>query len=170
MAKWLEFAQTMQGIYIDVQQFLEKDAKGKMYCWHCEKITRSFPPSVLRKPRNKNDYMLVPPRWLKVTSFCAECGWMFKRHSIPAAVKREVSRLDRDECVYCSAKGRRGEPLEYDHVKPQILGGKATTENIVLACYDCNISKGGKEKWHKPQFGRFRSEASRAAVERIHRS
>jgi len=57
--------------------------------------------------------------------------------TIPAHVKREVWKRDAGRCTFKNATGRqcactRG--LEYDHVKPVVLGGEATCENLRLLC------------------------------------
>ena len=57
--------------------------------------------------------------------------------TIPAHVKRDFWKRDGGRCTFKSATGRqcactRG--LEYDHVKPVVLGGQATTENVRLLC------------------------------------
>jgi len=57
--------------------------------------------------------------------------------TIPAHVKREVWQRDGGRCTFKSATGRRCEctrGLEYDHVKPVVLGGEATCENLRLLC------------------------------------
>jgi hypothetical protein len=57
--------------------------------------------------------------------------------TIPAAVKRFVWRRDRGTCTFRGPEGRRCTArtyLEYDHVIPLTLGGRATVENIRLLC------------------------------------
>lgn len=56
---------------------------------------------------------------------------------IPAHVKREVWKRDGAQCTFRNARGqrctcRRG--LEFDHVRPVALGGKATLDNVRLLC------------------------------------
>ena len=34
--------------------------------------------------------------------------------------------------------------MTYDHIIPKARGGETTWENIVTACYDCNMKKGGR--------------------------
>ena len=58
------------------------------------------------------------------------------RH-IPAHVKRAVRARDKDQCTYVSRAGRRcteRSRLEYDHVVPFALGGRATVDNIRQRC------------------------------------
>ena len=62
------------------------------------------------------------------------------RH-IPAAVKRAVYVRDSGQCAYTSPEGRRcGQRgfLEFHHVQPYAVGGKATVENISLRCRQHN--------------------------------
>jgi 5-methylcytosine-specific restriction endonuclease McrA len=54
-------------------------------------------------------------------------------------------------CAYCAA------PLALDratldHVVPRRLGGGTSVENVVVACYACNVLKGGR-----PPFDFFRA-------------
>jgi 5-methylcytosine-specific restriction endonuclease McrA len=58
------------------------------------------------------------------------------RH-IPAAVRRAVSNRDRGRCAFLGSGGRRCDArrfLEFHHVKPFAVGGKATVDNIQLRC------------------------------------
>jgi hypothetical protein len=57
------------------------------------------------------------------------------RH-IPAAVKREVWKRDRGQCVFVGTNGRCAETgfLEFHHVVPYADGGEATVQNIELRC------------------------------------
>jgi 5-methylcytosine-specific restriction endonuclease McrA len=75
------------------------------------------------------------------------------RH-IPAAVKRAVWRRDGGRCAFTAGNGRRCSsrgPLEYHHVEPYVLGGKATIGNIALRCRAHNEYEG------ELQFGRRRA-------------
>jgi hypothetical protein len=58
------------------------------------------------------------------------------RH-IPAAVKRIVWVRDRGQCAFVATSGRPCESrrnLEFHHVDPYAVGGKATSENVQLRC------------------------------------
>jgi 5-methylcytosine-specific restriction endonuclease McrA len=47
--------------------------------------------------------------------------------------------LDRDKtCVYCGSSS----VLTFDHIRPKQIGGSNSKNNIVLACYNCNIKRG----------------------------
>lgn len=58
----------------------------------------------------------------------------------PAFTRFNVFLRDRFSCQYC---GTRGE-LTFDHLVPRSRGGQTTWENVVTACSDCNVRKGGK--------------------------
>jgi 5-methylcytosine-specific restriction endonuclease McrA len=49
-------------------------------------------------------------------------------------------------CAYC-AEPLRLEGATLDHVVPRRLGGDTTAENLVVACYDCNVLKGGRSPY-----------------------
>src|SRR6185503_7271750 len=58
------------------------------------------------------------------------------RH-IPAAVKRAVWLRDGGRCRFVARGGRQCSAqgfLEFHHVRPYAVGGKATAENIELRC------------------------------------
>ena len=53
--------------------------------------------------------------------------------------------FERDDyrCQYCGKKFPTPE-LSLDHVIPRRLGGRSNWENIVCACTQCNVKKGGR--------------------------
>jgi 5-methylcytosine-specific restriction endonuclease McrA len=55
--------------------------------------------------------------------------------------KQEVFRRDNYTCQYCGSNQRQ---LTLDHVKPRMLGGAHSWENLVAACRQCNHKKGGR--------------------------
>ncbi len=57
--------------------------------------------------------------------------------------RRNIYARDGNCCQYCGRKFPTTE-LSLDHVVPKSMGGKATWENIVCACINCNIKKGGR--------------------------
>ena len=67
------------------------------------------------------------------------------RH-IPAAVRREVVRRDEYQCAFQAGNGRRcaarGQ-LEFHHLVPYALGGRAVVENISLRCRAHNAHEAG---------------------------
>jgi 5-methylcytosine-specific restriction endonuclease McrA len=66
------------------------------------------------------------------------------RH-IPAEVKRAVWLRDQGRCAFKGTDGHRCRArgmLEFHHVEPYTLGGKATIENIALRCRTHNAYEG----------------------------
>lgn len=57
--------------------------------------------------------------------------------------RRNVLARDEHTCQYC---GRRfpAHHLSLDHVIPRSRGGTTTWDNVVCACLECNIQKGGR--------------------------
>lgn len=50
---------------------------------------------------------------------------------------------DHFTCAYCGER-KETEFLTFDHVLPKSQGGRTNWENIVTACYDCNMAKGNR--------------------------
>lgn len=57
--------------------------------------------------------------------------------------RRNIYARDQNQCQYCGKKFSTSD-LSLDHVIPRSQGGKASWNNIVCACLDCNIKKGGR--------------------------
>jgi 5-methylcytosine-specific restriction endonuclease McrA len=57
--------------------------------------------------------------------------------------RRNIFARDGNQCQYCGKKHPMSE-LSLDHVVPRSQGGRTTWENIVCACVDCNVRKGGR--------------------------
>lgn len=57
--------------------------------------------------------------------------------------RRNIFARDNNQCQYCGRKFVLSE-LSLDHVMPRSQGGATTWENIVCACVDCNVRKGGR--------------------------
>jgi hypothetical protein len=60
---------------------------------------------------------------------------------VPADVKQAVFLRDRGRCAFTGSQGHRcGERgfLEFHHVKPYAVGGKATVQNLELRCRSHN--------------------------------
>ena len=66
-----------------------------------------------------------------------------RSRTIPPSLRFEVFRRDRFTCVYCGATGL-GVKLTADHKVPFSKGGETNYENLVTACWECNIGKGAK--------------------------
>lgn len=46
------------------------------------------------------------------------------------------------QCAYC---GKKGTPLEIEHIKPRSKGGSNRVSNLTLACHACNQRKGNQD-------------------------
>lgn len=57
--------------------------------------------------------------------------------------RRNIFARDHNQCQYCGKKFSTQE-LSLDHVIPRSQGGGTSWENIVCACVDCNVRKGGR--------------------------
>ncbi len=57
--------------------------------------------------------------------------------------RRNIFARDSNQCQYCGKRFPTSE-LSLDHVVPRSQGGQTTWENIVCACVDCNVRKGGR--------------------------
>ena len=57
--------------------------------------------------------------------------------------RRNIFARDGNRCQYCGRKFPTTE-LSLDHVVPRSQGGQSTWTNIVCACLDCNVRKGGR--------------------------
>jgi len=57
--------------------------------------------------------------------------------------RRNLFARDGNRCQYCGKKFPTSE-LSLDHVIPRRLGGQSTWENVVCACTQCNVRKGGR--------------------------
>jgi 5-methylcytosine-specific restriction endonuclease McrA len=57
--------------------------------------------------------------------------------------RRNIFARDGNQCQYCGRKFSTSE-LSLDHVIPRSQGGGTTWENIVCACVECNVRKGGR--------------------------
>ena len=65
------------------------------------------------------------------------------RTRISAALRREIRERARECCEYCLiADSQVYFPHEPDHLIARKHGGKSVSENLGLACFDCNRFKG----------------------------
>ena len=56
------------------------------------------------------------------------------RRYISAKIKGEVVRRDENRCIAC----KKSKKLHFHHLKPKSLGGKNSSDNIVLLCSSCH--------------------------------
>ena len=72
---------------------------------------------------------------------------LFTYDKVPKQVvkfnRRNLFARDHSQCQYCGKKFSTAE-LSLDHVIPRSQGGGTTWDNIVCACVDCNVRKGGR--------------------------
>jgi 5-methylcytosine-specific restriction endonuclease McrA len=57
--------------------------------------------------------------------------------------RRNIFARDRNRCQYCGKRFPTSE-LTLDHVVPRSRGGTMTWQNLVCACVQCNVRKGGR--------------------------
>lgn len=61
---------------------------------------------------------------------------------IPQALREAVRQRARQQCEYCrSVEWMTGQRFELDHIPPLQLGGTTSSENLCLACSECNSHK-----------------------------
>lgn len=80
---------------------------------------------------------ILAPRVIRLTSYDKVPKQTVKFN------RRNIFARDNNQCQYCGKKFVTSE-LSLDHVIPRSQGGGATWENIVCACVDCNVRKGGR--------------------------
>ena len=64
---------------------------------------------------------------------------------VTKSLRRRVIERYGNVCQYCGSHCR---PI-IDHIKPQMQGGKATDDNLIIACDSCNCKLGGKTEEYK---------------------
>jgi 5-methylcytosine-specific restriction endonuclease McrA len=57
--------------------------------------------------------------------------------------RRNIFARDNNLCQYCGKRFATSE-LSLDHVVPRSQGGQSTWDNVVCACVECNVRKGGR--------------------------
>src|SRR5471030_1413556 len=57
--------------------------------------------------------------------------------------RRNIFARDNNQCQYCGRKFATSD-LSLDHILPRSQGGGSSWENVVCACIDCNVRKGGR--------------------------
>ncbi len=57
--------------------------------------------------------------------------------------RRNIFARDNNQCQFCGKRFATAE-LSLDHVVPRSQGGVSSWENIVCACVNCNVRKGGR--------------------------
>lgn len=68
-----------------------------------------------------------------------------RRRRQAAGMKRaRIFVRDRFTCQYCGKRAKSAEELTLDHITPRARAGRATPENLVAACVECNRRKGSR--------------------------
>ncbi len=86
--------------------------------------------------RTSNTEIQVP-RVIRLTSY-----EKVPRHTVKFN-RRNIFARDNNQCQYCGKKYPTSD-LSLDHILPRSQGGGSSWENIVCACIDCNVRKGGR--------------------------
>lgn len=64
----------------------------------------------------------------------------YKKKKIGMTLRMEVYERDGFKCVTCGTQKK----LTCDHIKPEVLGGETTLENLQTMCKSCNSRKGAR--------------------------
>jgi hypothetical protein len=71
---------------------------------------------------------------------------------IPAKLRDEVRKRANEYCEYCKRSEKIvGTEFEVDHIKPESKGGTTESDNLALACDNCNGSKQFSETGIDPE-------------------
>jgi 5-methylcytosine-specific restriction endonuclease McrA len=63
------------------------------------------------------------------------------RYTIPLDMRFAVLQRDGFRCQYCGGTPQDGYVLHVDHRIPRSKGGSTTMDNLVTACFLCNVGK-----------------------------
>ena len=77
------------------------------------------------------------PRVIRLTSY-----EKIPKHTVKFN-RRNIFARDNNQCQYCGKKFPTAD-LSLDHILPRSQGGGSSWENVVCACIDCNVRKGGR--------------------------
>jgi hypothetical protein len=70
---------------------------------------------------------------------------------ISPTLREQVAARSRNACAYCQTQERLiGSSLTIDHIVPRVLGGTTESDNLCLACWECNMTKGVRTKGTDP--------------------
>mgnify|MGYP006391602453 CR=1 FL=1 len=67
-------------------------------------------------------------------------GGGYKKKKINQTLRMKVYERDGFSCVTCGVQTN----LSLDHIKPEVLGGESTLENLQTMCKSCNSKKGAR--------------------------
>ena len=75
--------------------------------------------------------------------------------SVPAGLRREVTRRAGNRCEYCRlAQAGQEAAFHVDHVHPVAESGGTVLENLALACVSCSLRKGARRLARDPLTGK----------------
>lgn len=80
-----------------------------------------------------------PSLYIKLPSVIALKSYISPQ-SNPNFTRFNVFLRDKFSCQYCDSKIE----LTFDHLLPRSKGGKTDWDNVVTACSNCNVKKGGR--------------------------
>ena len=80
-----------------------------------------------------------PSLYIKLPSVIALKNFI-QPQSNPNFTRFNVFLRDKFNCQYCGSK----KELTFDHLLPRSKGGKTDWNNVVTACSECNVKKGGR--------------------------
>ena len=80
-----------------------------------------------------------PTLYIKLPSVIALKNFI-KPQSNPNFTRFNVFLRDKFSCQYCGS----AKELTFDHLLPRSKGGKTDWNNVVTACSECNVKKGGR--------------------------
>lgn len=64
----------------------------------------------------------------------------YKKKKISHSLRMRVYERDGFKCVTCGVQKN----LSLDHIKPEVIGGESTLENLQTMCKSCNSRKGAR--------------------------
>ena len=80
-----------------------------------------------------------PSLYMKLPSVVALKSYI-RPQSNPNFTRFNVFLRDKFSCLYCGSNSE----LTFDHLLPRSKGGKTDWDNVVTACSNCNVKKGGR--------------------------
>jgi 5-methylcytosine-specific restriction endonuclease McrA len=118
-----------------------EDGQFATYDFHSWREVSEFRAKLFRQEeddwvRTSNTEIQVP-RVIRLTGY-----EKIPRHTVKFN-RRNIFARDNNQCQYCGKKFATSD-LSLDHIVPRSQGGESSWENVVCACIDCNVRKGGR--------------------------
>src|SRR5687767_10863071 len=93
--------------------------------------------------REEDDWVRTSSNHIQVPRVIRLLGYeKMPKHTVKFN-RRNIFARDNNQCQYCGKKFPTSE-LSLDHVVPRSQGGQGTWDNVVCACVECNVRKGGR--------------------------